>query len=81
MNIQEVFTRKRSIVVINSPLIAFINTLCDQERQRRNLTTDVQLARVLSISTKTLSLWRNGRSLPKAALVLLNLALAARQGR
>lgn len=68
-------------MAVETPVVALINTLLDQERQRRKLSSDVELARVLSVSSKTISMWRNGRSLPKATTVMLQLVLAARQGR
>ncbi|NTU82156.1 MAG: hypothetical protein HGA45_22725 [Chloroflexales bacterium] len=66
-------------MAIDPTIVKTINTLLDHERQRHNLDTDVELARRLSISTKTLSLWRHGKSIPKAAVVLVRLVLAARQ--
>jgi DNA-binding XRE family transcriptional regulator len=60
-------------MVTNRRLIPFLNTLLDQERDRRGLPRDAELAEALGVSAKTLSLWRNGRSLPKAAVILLTI--------
>jgi DNA-binding XRE family transcriptional regulator len=60
-------------MVTNRRLIPFLNTLLDQERERRGLPRDAELAQALGVSAKTLSLWRNGRSLPKAAVILLTI--------
>jgi DNA-binding XRE family transcriptional regulator len=60
-------------MLTNRRLIPFLNTLLDQERDRRGLPRDAELAQALGVSAKTLSLWRNGRSLPKAAIILLTI--------
>jgi DNA-binding transcriptional regulator YiaG len=59
--------------------VEYINTLLNQERERRNHKTDNELAKALGITSKTLSLWRNGISIPKSTLVLLS--IIAKEGQ
>jgi len=53
--------------------IEYFNTLLDQERERKSYNNDSDLARALGVSSKTLSLWRNGKSIPKSTLALLSI--------
>jgi DNA-binding transcriptional regulator YiaG len=59
--------------MIDRTVIHAINATLDRERRRHGLPTDNTLARHLGVSTKTLSLWRNGKSLSKAAIILIRL--------
>ncbi|NTU85590.1 MAG: helix-turn-helix domain-containing protein [Chloroflexales bacterium] len=59
--------------MVDRTLVHLINTTLDRERRLQQLPNDSALARHLGISSKTLSLWRNGKSIPKAAVILVRL--------
>lgn len=52
-----------------------INKLLNEERRRKNFKSDRELAVALGVSTRTLSNWRQARSLGRAAYVLLHLVV------
>ena len=53
--------------------VEYINHLLDTERERKKYTNDSELARALGVSSKTLSMWRNGKSIPKSTVALLTI--------
>jgi hypothetical protein len=55
-----------------------INQLLDQEKSAKNLKTDEALAQSLGVTAMTLTRWRKGESLGKAANVFL--PMLAKQG-
>jgi DNA-binding transcriptional regulator YiaG len=50
-----------------------INDALNAARRRWALTSDRELAAMLKVAPKTISLWRNRKSLSKAALILVQL--------
>jgi DNA-binding Xre family transcriptional regulator len=58
---------------VTTDLLVAVNAAFDAERAARNLKTDGALAKSLGISSKTLSLLRNGRwtSVHQALIIVL----------
>lgn len=61
--------------MIDVQILHYINKSLDREREVQALASDRELARHLGISPKTLSLWRHGKHLPKAAIILIKLLI------
>lgn len=54
-------------------IIAYINSLLDTVRKKNRYANDKALASALGVNSKTLSFWRNGKSIPKSTLVLVGI--------
>jgi DNA-binding XRE family transcriptional regulator len=52
-------------------IVTKLNEALDTYRNRQGLCTDRALADHLRVSSKTISLWRNGKSLPKGAIAMI----------
>jgi DNA-binding XRE family transcriptional regulator len=58
-------------IMNNKQVIEKLNNALDGYRAKQGLSTDKELANCLGVSSKTVSLWRNGKALPKGALAML----------